>query len=70
MYYNQWLVSHNQTHPYICFEVCQIAFNLKRATAKNIILANKIIKKLSERQYNLTYQPIKENHKIDNFADV
>ena len=64
------MVNHNQTGADIGFKICQIAFNLENATAKDIIIANKIIKRLSERQYHLTYQPIRENHKIAIFADA
>ena len=49
MHYNRKLVNHNQTLPDIAFEVCQTAFNLKSTTVRDIILANKIIKTLSER---------------------
>ena len=64
MHYNRKLVNQNQALPDIGFEVCQIAFNLKSTTARDIILANKIIKTLSERQYHLAYQPINEGHEL------
>ena len=54
----------NQTCPDIGFEVCQIASNLKNPTTEDLIFVNKIIKRLCETQYHLTYRPTTEDHKI------
>ena len=61
----QLLWINNQTRPDIGFEVCQIASNLKNTT-----IVNKIIKRLHETQYHLTYRPIRENHKIVLFTNA
>ena len=60
----QLLSINNQTHQDIAFEVCQIASNLKNTTIKDLIIVNKITKRLHKTQYHLTYQQIRENHKI------
>ena len=51
----QLLWINNQTRPDISFEVCQIASYLKNATTEDLIFVNKIIKRLRETQYHLTY---------------
>ena len=66
----QLLSINNQTHQDISFEVCQIASNLKNTTIKNLTIVSKIIKRLHETQYHLTYQQIRENHKIVLFTDA
>ena len=67
---DQLLWINNQTRPDTGFEVCQIASNLKNATIKDLIIVNKIIKRLRETQYYLKYRPIRENHKIVLFTDA
>ena len=47
-----------------------IASNLKNATIKDLIIVNKIIERLRETQYHLTYRPIRENHEIALFTDA
>ena len=49
-----------QTCPDICFDVSNLATNLKNScTVKDILRINKIILKLKEKQLNLRFQPIK-----------
>ena len=66
----QLLWINNQTRPDIGFEVYQIASDLKNATITDHIIVSKIIKRLCETQYHLTYRPIRENHKIVLFTDA
>ena len=48
----------NQPISDICFDVSNIASNIKSATIKQLIEINKTINKTKTNQYNLKFQPI------------
>ena len=62
----------NQTRPDIAFDVCQLSVNLKNATYKTVIRANKCIKKLKNHLYMLKYPVLGDisKAKVVVFADA
>ena len=46
----------NQTRPDISFDVCVLATRLKEATVKDILKANKIVRKVTSHSIKLCYQ--------------
>ena len=65
-----WLA--NQTRPDIAFDVCQLSAWKKKATVKQVIHANKTIKKIKSSDVFLKYPNIKdiENAKILVYSDA
>ena len=53
----------NQSRPNICFDVSNMASNIKNATIKQLIDVNKTINKTKTYQYDLKFQPIEKQSK-------
>ena len=53
----------NQSRPDICFDVSNMASNIKNATIKQLIDVNKTINKTKTYQYDLKFQPIEKQSK-------
>ena len=60
----QWLWVCNQSRPDICFDVSNIAFNIKNATIKLLIDVNKTINKTKINQHDLKFKPIENQSNL------
>ena len=60
----------NQSRPDICFDVNNIASNIKNATIKLLINVNKTINITKTNQYDLKLQPTKKQSKLVVYADA
>ena len=60
----------NQSISDICFDVSNIASNIKSATIKQLIEINKTINKTKTNQYNLKFQPIEKQSKLVVYVDA
>ena len=60
----------NQSRPDICFDVSNIASNIKNATIKQLVDVNKIINKTKTNQYDLKYEPTEKQSKLVVYVDA
>ena len=60
----------NQSVSDICFDVSNIASNIKNATIKQLIDVNKTVNKTKTNQYDLKYQPIEKQSKLVVYVDA
>ena len=66
----QLLWACNQTRPDINYEVCSLASQQKCGTVKNLISANKAIRKLKGQKSHLTFQRLSGNCKLVAYTDA
>ena len=60
----------DQSRSDICFDVSNIASNIKNATIKQLTDVNKTSNKTKTNQYDLHFQPIKKQSKLVVYVDA
>ncbi len=69
----QILLVSNQARPDVCYDVSYLSTNLpslSRATMRDVLLVNRIIRKLKGRDITLAFQPLNNEKRLVAFTDT